>query len=57
MCIICRDYQLGKLTAIEAKRNLGEMDPKTEAEVEHLVELFGLLNRDQKAEEALYEIS
>jgi len=25
MCIICKDWQLGKLTSKEALRNLGEM--------------------------------
>ena len=25
MCLICKDYQLGKMTSIEAMQNLGEM--------------------------------
>lgn len=42
MCIICVDIQKDRLSAREARRNLGEMraslDPEHVAEVEQLIE-------------------
>jgi hypothetical protein len=36
MCVACRDYELGKLTAREYIQNLGEVDP--DGKETHLVD-------------------
>lgn len=42
MCIVCKDWELGKLTNKEAFRNLGEMIASAEEEGEknHLIETY-----------------
>lgn len=51
MCIICKDYALGKLTVAEAARNLSEVEPETVDEVDHVLLVYGQLVKDQKEKE------
>ena len=43
MCIICKEYQLGKLTLFEAKRNFLEMGATLD--FEHQKEVVKLLSK------------
>lgn len=44
MCVVCKDWELGKLTAKEAFRNLGELINSTEDREERR-HLFDLSNQ------------
>jgi hypothetical protein len=46
--MICVDYQMGRLTAQEAKRNIDEIARTnvTEDEWEHLLDVMDMLNED-----------
>jgi hypothetical protein len=49
ICIICAEWQLGKLTTEEARRNLGETaysGPKSEEELIHYFEAMEMLSKD-----------
>lgn len=52
-CIVCRDWELGKLTIEEAKRNLGEIaetkSDLTDEELRHYWDLWEkILEKDEK---------
>jgi len=45
MCIICVEWQRGKLTLQEAKRNLSEM---VDLDPEHVQEVLSLLDSEEE---------
>ena len=49
ICLICKDWALGKLTLSEARRNLNEMcnKEKTDEELLHLFEVAELLSKEK----------
>lgn len=53
MCRICAEYELGKLTRKEARRNLGEVTPKTSLEENHLNAVTRQLNLDDEIDSFL----
>lgn len=53
MCNICKDWELGKLSIQEARRNLGEAiasGAKTDEELVHFFEVAELIAKDKKDE-------
>jgi hypothetical protein len=50
MCIVCRDWQLGKLTYQEAQKNLREMFDAgydSDEEKQHFLEVFEEITEDK----------
>ncbi len=50
MCLICLDFEKGKLTTREARRALGEMAPQLEPD--HLREVESLLEEAEAKEDS-----
>lgn len=52
MCLVCIQWELGKLTNEEARRNVGEfinVGTETKEELEHYLELVRKLQEDEQA--------
>ena len=54
MCLICVELTKGKLTAAEARRNLGEM--RTSMTKEHVDETLKLIQQKEDEEQSYYNV-